>query len=181
MTDIIFYCPKCGAKLSAGVDEVGEEFECPVCGALQRVPGEKSAAPAAEVVQTIAPAPAGPPPSTKVIRVPKKKIVLSSREEESEDEVEEIEEEIEEQVAGSGLRVLAMAVGAVAVILCGAALTWVVFTARGAYRDWWQIMLTFGTIFLLSLIGVVVAVIAFRIERILALLELLEIGGDEED
>ncbi|MBN1269760.1 MAG: hypothetical protein JXB04_09245 [Kiritimatiellae bacterium] len=174
MSDIVFNCSKCGARLSAGPEEVGDEFECPVCGTTQVVPGQ----PEPEEPEELRPAtePAGPRPSTRVVRLPKKKIVLTPPkvQEEEEDDIEEV---IEEETGGSGLRVFAMAIGTAGFVLCVMSVTWILLAQRlpdNGDREWWQLILTFVSIFLLSLMGIVLAGVAFRVERIAARLELLE-------
>jgi len=174
MDEIVFHCTNCGAKLSGGADEIGEAFDCPSCGAEQTVPGdnpaaaeEPAAAPASvQQAETIADVPAG-----RVIKIPKKKIVLSHEPdyEEMEEELEEeLEEEIEEEIGGSGLRVFSMAVGTAGVFLCGVSLIWAVFARDGDHKDWWFMLLTFTSTFLLALMGLVLAQVAFRVERIAA-------------
>jgi hypothetical protein len=167
---MVFYCKKCNAKLSAGPDEIGEEFECPVCNTVQLVPGDKpeAKAPASK-------------PSGPVVRIPKKKIVIPNPVTEDDDDDEELEEEIEEEIGGSGLRVFATAVCTAGVMLFIMVILW--FFLRPAasqtdVREWFVVILAFTSLLLLALMGVVVAVMAFRVERIMAYVRHL---GAEED
>lgn len=181
MSEVVFHCTNCGAKLSAGEEERGDEFECPVCDSVQIVPGGSSEKSAESVVSTTPTSATVPRPSTRVVRVPKRKIVLSSSsvEEDEEDEEEYLEDEIEEEVAGSFLRVVGMAVGTGGVVLCILSLVWMLAAQHGGEYDienWWLLFLGFVSVFLLSLMGFVLANIAFRVERMAARLELLERG-----
>ena len=176
MAEKVFHCNNCGAKLSAGDDEVGEEFECPVCDAIQIVPGESDAdrETKTKIPSVTLPSSSLKTGSGKVVRIPKKKIVLSnsshSRDEEDDyDEYdEELEEEIDEEVGGSGLRVAAMAVGTGAVVLCAMSFLWALVANGDGEMNWWLVIISFIALFLLALMGIVLAQIAFRVERIAA-------------
>lgn len=176
MSEFVFSCAHCGAKLSAEENEVGTEFECPVCQKTQVVPSPEK--PGETVAGAPPPAPPRAPATTPVVHVPKRKIVLkTSPEALREEEEEDLDELIEEETGGSGLRVLAMAIGTAGVVLCGLSVAWVVMVQRlpdEADREWWQLMLSFVTTFLVSLMALVLAGMAFRVERIAARLRLLE-------
>jgi len=181
MTEFIFYCPHCGAKLSADDSEVGEEFDCPSCGTTQKVPESSSVATRSDE----RPAPAASPPEREDTRSSSssRKLVIKASELEEiaaeQEAVEELEREVEEEIQGSGLRVLGMAVGTASVILFVLAIVWMIYAASSENREWWILLLSFLSVFVLSLMGVVVAVLAFRVERIAALVEVTQLGPAE--
>lgn len=74
MSTIVFYCNKCGAKLSAEPDEVGASFDCPSCTALQTVPGSSPVVTAVEH-----PHRASLSNGPKTLRVPKRKVHLGTQ------------------------------------------------------------------------------------------------------
>jgi DNA-directed RNA polymerase subunit RPC12/RpoP len=179
MTEHIFHCTQCGAKLSAAPNEIGEEFECPMCESIQIVPRPSTAPDDAPAVPGIEDQ---PPTSKRVVRVPKRKIVVPSTSSVSavdDDDDEYLEDLVEEEIAGSGLRVAAMALGTAGVILCALAFMWALLAQKGEDENWRIMILTFTSTFLLALMGLVLAQIAFRVERIAAYVR--RIGEGEED
>lgn len=187
MTEFIFYCSHCGTKLSADDSEVGELFDCPACGTSQRVPDSSSVATRSEQEPVTAArqpesSPAAPRAETTSTPPSKKLVIKASELQEvtaQQEAVEELEAEVEETVQGSGLRVLGMAVGTASIILFLLAIVWMIYAATSENREWWLLMLSFLSVFVLSLMGVVVAVLAFRIERIAALVEITHLGVEE--
>ncbi|NCC50873.1 MAG: hypothetical protein EOM20_06610 [Spartobacteria bacterium] len=190
MSELVFYCGECGAKLSAGYDEVGDEFECPSCGEIQLVPDveeeEEEVKPAKKkgvskktMIKTKATKAESEDDEdehapSRVIRIPKKKIVIApsaSKEVDDEDRYEDVEEEIDDEVAGTGLRVAAMALGTTGVLVAIASLAWVIISGTKSemeVKDWGILILTFSSTFILGLMGLVLSQIAFRIERTMA-------------
>ena len=182
VSDIIFYCGACGAKLSAGPDESGEEFECPSCGGMQCVPGERVDEPAeVEVPQKAIIKPKTSSTSSdsnggsgRVVRIPKKKIVIStnqSSDDEQDDHYDDVEDEIDDEVAGTGLRVAAMALGTTGILVAVCSLVWVVFSGKNSemsMKDWGILILMFSSTFMVGLMGFVISQIAFRVERTMA-------------
>ena len=173
MEENVFHCTNCGAKLSAGDDEAGEEFQCPVCESVQMVPGGiKSPATAQDdkPPSVTLPSSALNGPSSRVVRIPKKKIVISSSKDEDDyDDMEEmIEDEIDDEIGGSGLRVAATALGTAGVILCAMSFLWALVANRDGEMNWWVMIISFIATFILALMGLVLAQIAFRVERISA-------------
>jgi len=189
MTEFIFYCTHCGAKLSADDSEIGEEFDCPTCGTTQKVPDSRATATRADEQPVSASEPKAPvskssaEPERKATTPSGRKLVIKASELEEElaerEAAEELAEEVEKEAAGSGLRVLGMAVGTASVILFVLAIVWMVYAASSQNREWWILMLTFLSVFVLSLMGVVVAVLAFRVERIAALVEIAHLEMEE--
>lgn len=175
MEEIVFFCTSCGTKLSAGEDEIGAEFECPKCNTVQTVPDEDQ--PAADEVAA-SPEPArkessnGKVPSL-VIRIPKKKIVLSSGAHSSEDETMAVGEEYDEDIGGNGLRIFAVMLGTVGVALCGLSLFWAIFLMNRVELDWWFRILIFVSTFLMGVMGLVLAGFIFLVVRIAGRIELL--------
>ena len=173
--EIVFFCTSCGTKLSAGEDEIGAEFECPKCNTVQTVPDEDNA-PADKAV-------AEPEPSRKepsngkvpslVIRIPKKKIVLSSGAHSSEDETMAVGEEYEEEIGGNGLRIFAVMLGTIGVVLCGLSLVWAVFLMNHMELNWWFRIMIFISTFLMGVMGLVLAGFIFLVVRIAGRIELL--------
>jgi DNA-directed RNA polymerase subunit RPC12/RpoP len=194
MSDLIFYCANCGAKLSAAEDEAGEEFECPTCNTTQVVPGGESGEAPVEK------RPEGTPAQTeeektseaaedkggRVVHVPKKKIVIAktaSAQEDEEDELDEeaIEEEIDDEVAGTGMRIAAMALGTAGILLILGALIWILLAPaakESGVKEWSLIILTFAATFLLGLMGLVLSQMAFRVERIAAYARFIALEED---
>lgn len=180
MDDIIFYCAKCDAKLSAGTEEVGLEFQCPKCNAMQivpEVPGspedvkrvttrlsavESSVKSSAEDLTQI--------PSVSHVRIPKKTIILSSKLQGSEEEGREYFEEI----GGSSLSLFAVALGTVGFSLCALSLTWAVLSLQKSNTDWWMMLLLFTSTFLSGLMGLGIAQLARLLVRIGDRLDQLE-------
>ncbi|HIE10229.1 MAG TPA: hypothetical protein EYP62_01280 [Kiritimatiellae bacterium] len=189
MTEFIFYCAHCGAKLSADDSEIGEEFDCPTCGTTQKVPDSSTTAtrsdeqPVSTTEQRPSPAEITQPRDRAPAKPASRKLVIKTSQLEEElaerETAEKLEEEVEEEVAGSGLRMLGMAIGTASVILFVLAIVWMVYAASSANREWWILMLTFLSVFVLSLMGVVVAVLAFRVERITALVEIAHLEMEE--
>ena len=179
---IIFHCTHCGAKLSAALDEAGEEFECPECKHLQQVPGGASKGSAA---QQTAP---GTPPSSgaktdsgmPVIHIPKRKIVLSAAAAE-EDEDEEDEEDYEEleEVGGQGLGLFAVALGTAGLLLCGISMVWMLVAQRTGDTDRWIALIVFVATFLMGLMGLVLAQLARLVVRLAD--RVSRLGTDEDE
>jgi hypothetical protein len=175
---IIFHCTHCGAKLSAGLNEAGEEFECPECQHLQKVPGGAPKGSAAQ--QT---APGVPPPAPKsdsgmpVIHIPKRKIVLSSAAEEEDEEEDEYEDL--EEVGGQGLGLFAVALGTAGLILCCISMVWMFVSQRTGDTDWWISLVVFIATFLMGLMGLVLAQLARLVVRLAD--RVSRLGADEEE
>lgn len=179
MGQIIFHCTNCGTKLSASLDEVGGEFECPSCQQVQIVPGGASKSSA---VQTAPGNPVAAPavtPQMPVIHVPKRKIVLTSHEDEEEDDDEEYEE-YEEEVGGSGLALFAIALGTAGLILCGLSMMWMFLAQRQGEGNWWMSLMVFLATFLMGLMGLVLAQLARLVVRLADRVSRIVVESEEE-
>lgn len=181
MGQIIFHCTNCGTKLSASLDEVGGEFECPSCQQVQIVPGgapQQSAAvqtaPGNPVVST-----AAPNPQIPVIHVPKRKIVIPAHNDEEEDEEEEYEE-YEEEVGGSGLALFSIALGTAGLILCGLSMIWMFLSQRQGEDNWWMSLMVFLATFLMGLMGLVLAQLARLVVRLADRVSRIVVESEEE-
>jgi len=181
VSDLVFYCGECGAKLSAGPDEIGEEFECPSCGEMQCVPGEREEEPAekkSKKKKIVKPKISGTSvdidgASPRVVRIPKKKIVLSTNhsDDDNEDRYDDVEDEMDDEVAGTGMRVAAMALGTIGIFVAFCSLIWVIMSGSSAemsMKDWGLLILVFSSTFMMGLMGFVLSQIAFRVERTMA-------------
>jgi hypothetical protein len=176
---IIFHCTHCGAKLSAGLNEAGEEFECPECKHLQKVPGGAPEGSAAQ--QT---APGAPPPAKRtdsggmpVIHIPKRKIVLSAAADEEEDDEDEYEEL--EEIGGQGLGLFAVALGTAGLILCVISMVWMFISQRTGNSDWWISLVVFIATFLMGLMGLVLAQLSRLVVRLAD--RVAQLGVDEDE
>ncbi len=173
MDEIVFYCAKCDAKLSAGVEEAGMEFQCPKCEVLQIVPAierpfedVKKVTTRLTVANTVPPP---PPPQGKS----KKTIIISSTAATKSTEEEEYEEL--EDLNGGGLRMFAVALGTVGFVLCAFSLVWAVLSLqKSADTDWWLMLLIFTSTFLCGIMGLVLAQLARFVVRIGDRLDQLE-------
>ncbi|MFH0952868.1 MAG: hypothetical protein V1873_00910 [Verrucomicrobiota bacterium] len=179
MGQVIFHCTNCGTKLSAGLDEVGAEFECPGCQQPQAVPGGSTqgavqTAPGTPVTTT--PAPAGIP----VIHLPKRKIVLTSRHEEEEEDEEDEEIGEYEEIGGGGLALFAVALGTAGLILCGLSMIWMFIAQRQGESNWWISLMVFLATFLMGLMGLVLSQLARLVVRLADRVSRIVIEGDEE-
>jgi len=156
---IIFHCTNCGTKLSAELDEVGQEFECPKCNENQIVPG----GPSATSTKTSPGTPIHPDSSAgaPVIHIPKRKIVLSNSSE-SEDECYEDEEE---ELGGTGVALFAIALGTAGLLLCAVSMVWMFITQQDG-GTWWMSLLVFLATFLMGLMGLVLAQLARLVVRL---------------
>ncbi len=173
MGQIIFHCTDCGAKLSAELNEAGEEFECPECQHLQKVPG----GPTAASTQTSPGTPVHTGTGGPVIRIPKRKIVMSSQTSRV-DEEEDEEEEYEEEIGGSGVALFAVALGTAGLILCCLSVVWMFISQRDGSNDWWMSLIVFLATFLMGLMGLVLAQLSRLVVRLADRVSRL---GDEEE
>lgn len=165
MGQIIFHCSNCGAKLAAGLDEVGAEFECPTCQRTQIVPGAPapSQAQAAQTAPGTSSMPAAHPSGAPVVRIPRKRIIITSepREEEEEEVV------YEEPIGGAGLTLFAVALGTAGLILCSLSMIWMYMSQRqGEEVNWWMALMVFLATFLMGLMGLVLAQLARLVVRL---------------
>ena len=108
-----------------------------------------------------------------VIRIPKKKIVLSSGSHSSEDETMAVGEEYEEDIGGSGLRIFAVMLGTVGISMTLLSLFWAIFLMNHVELDWWFRILIFVSTFLMGVMGLVLAGFIFLVVRIAGRIELL--------
>ena len=158
MSQIIFHCSSCGSKLSAELDEAGCEFECPQCQKTQVVPGAQSKSPVGQtaggVSSAVSPA-AATSPGLPVIRIPKRKIVMSSAAAQDEDEDEDYEPE---PIGGTGVALFAVALGTAGLLLCCLSMTWM-FVSKWWERpdEWPMALMIFIASFLMGLMGLVIA------------------------
>ncbi|MBN1268876.1 MAG: hypothetical protein JXB04_04760 [Kiritimatiellae bacterium] len=181
MGQIIFHCTFCGTKLSAELGEAGEEFECPQCQKTQIVPGGPSKTAAAQT------APGGPTPteppvarateSAPVIRIPKRKIVLSNSAAAAEREEEEEYYEVED-LGGTGLGLFAVALGTAGLILCGISMIWMYVSRQSGAENWWVSLIVFVATFLMGLMGLVLAQLARLVVRLAD--RVSQLGSEEE-
>ncbi len=172
---IIFHCTHCGAKLSGGLDEAGEEFECPECQHLQKVPGGAPKGSAAQQTAPGVPPPARTDSGMPVIHIPKRKIVLAAaEEEEDEEEYEDLEE-----IGGQGLGLFAVALGTAGLILCVISMVWMFISQRTGNSDWWISLVVFIATFLMGLMGLVLAQLSRLVVRLADRVERL--GADEDE
>ena len=175
MEEIVFFCTNCGTKLSAGDDEIGAEFECPKCNTTQIVPDEGKSD-AGVVVESPTPPrkeSSGEKIPSLVIRIPKKKIVLSSGSHSSEDETMAVGEEYDEDMGGSGLRIFAVMLGTIGISLSLLSLFWAIFVMNQVELDWWFRLMIFISTFLMGVMGLVLAGFIFLVVRIAGRIELL--------
>ena len=160
MDEIVFCCSKCGTELVAAVSEAGEEFDCPKCGASQRVPVLEAVKDGPKRVTTrmsAVSAPAAPPPATKTAKaVPppaqKKTIIVPRKEEDAYDA-----EEAGDPIGGQGLKMFAVAVGTVGGLLCLISVFWALVSLWRDNGDWWMSFLMFTSAFLCGLMGLALA------------------------
>ncbi len=158
---IIFHCSNCGAKLAAQLDEIGQEFECPQCKHSQIVPGKPSGGPAQQTAPGTAATPKKSEVSTApVIRIPKRKIVLSAAADEEEDRYEE------EEIGGTGVGLFAVALGTAGLILCAISMVWMLITQKEAQVPWSVSLIVFLSTFLMGLMGLVISQLARLVVRL---------------
>ena len=70
MDEFKFFCPGCNQKLSAPMDMVGHEIDCPICEAVITIPAPAEAAPAAPApAPTPAPAAEADDPFSTTMRL----------------------------------------------------------------------------------------------------------------
>jgi hypothetical protein len=148
-------------KLSAELEEEGCEFECPHCRITQIVPGAQSKGPvgqtAAGAPTTASPA-AATPPGLPITRIPKRKIVISSRPAPDEDEDDDYEPE---PIGGTGVALFAVALGIASLLLCCLFMMWMFISKLWEHSDQWPIaLMVFLASFLMGLMGLVITQLA---------------------
>ncbi|OGV42529.1 MAG: hypothetical protein A2X46_04480 [Lentisphaerae bacterium GWF2_57_35] len=177
MDDIVFFCSQCNAKLTADVDEAGEDFECPKCQSPQTVPVLAESGEKAKRVTTKLKTFVQPPPSTStgapVVRIPKRTIVMSSK---SSGEQGDESDDYLEDLGGGGMRLFAVALGTVGFALCFLSLSWAVFSLQDQSTSGWIVLLMFTSTFLSGLMGLVLAQLARFMVRIADRLERFELS-----
>ena len=177
MGQIIFHCSSCGEKLSAELDESGCEFECPKCQKTQVVPGAQSKGPAAQTAPGTPPssAPAAATsPGMPVIRIPKRKIVMSSQPDEDEDE-----DDLEEPIGGTGVALFAVALGTSGLLLCCLSMTWMFVSKWWEHPDQWPMaLMAFIASFLMGLMGLVIAQLSRLVVKLAD--RVSRLGADED-
>lgn len=172
MGQIIFHCKECSTKLSAELDEVGADFECPKCGAEQVVPGTHSQGSAKTSPGTpVHPRGNSGPP---VIHIPKRKITMSSSVADDDDDDYE-----EEEVGGTGLALFAVALGTAGLLLCAVAMVWMFVSKQMLGGDWWVTLLIFLATFLMGVMGLVLAQLARLVVRLAD--RVSRLGYEEEE
>ena len=142
-------------KLSAELEEEGCEFECPHCQKTQIVPGAQSKGPASQTAAgaptTASPA-AATPPGMPVTRIPKRKIVISSRPAPGEDDDYE-----SEPIGGTGVALFAVVLGIVSLLLCCLFMMWMFISKLWEHSDQWPVVLmVFLVSSLMGLMGLVI-------------------------
>lgn len=165
MGQIIFHCSNCGAKLAAGLDEVGAEFECPTCQRTQIVPGAQtpSAAQSAQTAPGTSSMPAAHPGGAPVVQIPRKKIIIPAEPREE----EEVEEIYVEPLGGGGLALFAVALGTAGLLLCTISMVWMYLSQReGQAINWSMALMVFLATFLMGLMGLVLAQLARLVVRL---------------
>ncbi len=179
MGQIIFHCNSCGSKLSAELDEAGCEFECPQCQKNQIVPGAQSKGASA---QTAPGTQAGTSPATAtspgmpVIRIPKRKVVMSSHPQPDEDEDED---DIEEPIGGTGVALFAVALGTAGLLLCCLSMTWMFVSKWWEHPDQWPMaLMVFIASFLMGLMGLVIAQLSRLVVKLAD--RVSRLGADED-
>lgn len=176
MGQIIFHCSNCGTKLSAELDEIGAEFECPQCQRVQTVPGSQSQPTVAQTSPGVAVTTTPPAaksnsatatrPGVPVVHVPKRKIVMSTsavKEEEDDDD-----EYVEEIGGGTGLALAAVALGTTGLLLCVGSMVWVLSSGWWEKRgdDWAVILMVCLALFIMGLMGLVIAQLSRLVVRL---------------
>lgn len=179
MGQIIFHCSSCGSKLSAELDEAGCEFECPQCQKTQIVPGAQSKPPAGQTAAgtpTKAAPAAATSPGTPVIRIPKRKIVMSSKP--APDEDEDADYDLE-PIGGTCVALFAVALGTAGLLLCCLSMTWM-FVSKWWERpdEWPMALMVFIASFLMGLMGLVIAQLSRLVVKLAD--RVSKLGADEE-
>jgi predicted RNA-binding Zn-ribbon protein involved in translation (DUF1610 family) len=176
---IIFHCSSCGEKLSAELDEAGCEFECPKCQKTQMVPGAQSKGPAAQTAagtQAASSPAAATSPGLPVIRIPKRKVVMSSRPEPDEDEDDDFEAE---PIGGTGVALFAVALGTAGLLLCCLSMTWMFVSKWWEHPDQWPMaLMVFIASFLMGLMGLVIAQLSRLVVKLAD--RVSRLGADED-
>lgn len=173
MGQIIFHCTHCGTKLSAQLDEVGQEFECPQCQRLQTVPGGQPAPAAqtspgtpikAHTTGGSAGSGSGSGSGMPVVRIPKRKIVMSTAAAARDDKDDD--EDLEE-IGGSGVGLFAVALGTAGLLLCCLSMLWMVLVQQEEQGgNWWLSLMIFLATFLMGLMGLVLSQLARLVVRL---------------
>lgn len=181
MGQVIFHCTNCGTKLSAGLDEVGADFECPGCQQSQAVPGGSTQGSAVQTAPGTPVSTSASPAGIPVIHVPKRKIVFTSRDAEEEEDEEEEEIGEYEEIGGGGLALFAVALGTAGLILCGLSMIWMFIAQRQGESNWWISLMVFLATFLMGLMGLVLSQLARLVVRLADRVSRIVIESEEEE